>query len=213
MSVRRDLYETCSQPLHKAGISPPILQMSCRGVGAACSLQARAEGVCKCQVFPSLGGAGVETGQKQGLSVAQAFLIQSKQIKPGKRAGKLALPHTDGHASCGGRGSNCLRTTWAPFSRKLPPSVWHRVLWERQRDVRCFLAGSREEAGTPAFGRPGLQPLWARPSGPDRRLPSCRVEEGCARHADGVLLSSSRSWQGRRAELAAGPVFGICHLN
>lgn len=92
MSVRRDLYETCSQPLHKAGISPPILQMSCRGVGAACSLQARAEGVCKRQVFPSLGGAGVETGQKQGLSVAQAFLIQSKQIKPGKRAGKPGPP-------------------------------------------------------------------------------------------------------------------------
>lgn len=213
MSVRRDLYET---NVHNHCIrqeSAPHFTDELPGCRGCLQFTGEGRGRLQTSGLSQPGGAGVETGQKQGLSVAQAFLIQSKQIKPGKRAGKPALPHTDGHASCGGRGSNCLRTTWAPFSRKLPPSVWHRVLWEQQRDVRCFLAGSREEAGTPAFGRPGLQPLWARPSGPDRRPPSCRVEEGCARHADGVLLSSSRSWQGRRAELAAGPVFGICHLN
>lgn len=69
--------------------------MSCRGSGYWGCLEFTGEGVCKCQVFLSLGE--VETGQKQGLGVAQAFLIQSKQIKPGKRAGERALPHANGH--------------------------------------------------------------------------------------------------------------------
>lgn len=39
-----------------------------------------------------------------------------------------------------------LETTWSPFSRKLPLSL-ARGTRGRQRDIRCFLAGSTEELG------------------------------------------------------------------
>ena len=81
-------------------------------------------------------------GRKQGLGFAQAFLIQSKQMKPGKRDGEQALPTSVPAASSG-----CLialGTTWSPFSRKLLPPLGSAA-GGRLRDVRCFLAGSGEE--------------------------------------------------------------------
>lgn len=143
-------------------------------------------------------------GRKQGLGFAQAFLIQSKQMKPGKRDGEQALPTSVPAASSG-----CLialGTTWSPFSRKLLPPLGSAA-GGRLRDVRCFLAGAERS----------LRPAWAPPPGGGQvgqpGAPFLLEREAFAQHVAGVLFSSSCSWQGRLAELAASPVPGICHLN
>lgn len=61
-------------------------------------------------------------GRKQGLGVAQLFLIQSKQIKPREeRPGSSPPTHQCPQPAQGL--PIALGTTWCPFSRKLPPSL------------------------------------------------------------------------------------------